>query len=254
MEFEFITIIVLFLIFFAAGFIDSIAGGGGILTIPALLFTGIPPQSVLGTSKLASTLGTGAAVINFAKNKKILWKVIAYGIIFSLTGSFIGSKTILHIPQEMVGKIIILLLPLGIIAVLIPKKQKNSRSNNLKKTDLLLKIPLICLIVGFYDGFFGPGTGAFLTVLFYLLTKMDLINATANAKVFNLISNIGGLTVFIISNKVIFSLGIPLAIANIAGNLLGSRLAIKKGEKVIRFFLIIVFILLLISLIYKYIK
>jgi uncharacterized membrane protein YfcA len=253
MDLEFGTTIILFIVFFIAGFIDSIAGGGGIITIPALLFAGIPPQAVLGTSKFASTFGTGIAVINFAKNKKIIWKVIAVGIIFSLIGSFLGSEIILSVPQETVGKIIIFMLPLGITATLIPKKYKNAQQSELSKTDLFIKTPIICTIIGFYDGFFGPGTGAFLILLFYLFTKMDMINATANAKAFNLASNMGALVVFILSSKVLFLLGIPLALANISGNFFGSKLAIKKGDKIIRIFLILVFILLLISLIYKYV-
>ncbi|MDL2262028.1 TSUP family transporter [Bacteroidales bacterium OttesenSCG-928-I21] len=247
--------IIIFLssVFFIAGFIDSIAGGGGILTVPALLFAGVSPQAVLGTSKFASTLGTGVAVLTFMKNKKILWKVIAAGILFSVVGSFLGSKIITLIQQEIVEIIIIFMLPVGIIATLIPKKNRNGFNDNIDKLDLYVKIPIICFAVGFYDGFFGPGTGAFLTLSFYLFTKMNLVNATANAKVFNFASNFSAMIVFSLSANVLFSLGIPLALANIAGNFLGSRLAIKKGEKIIKLFLTLVFILLLISLIHRFV-
>lgn len=252
MEFELITIILLSIVFFIAGFIDSIAGGGGLLTIPALLFTGIPPQSVLGTSKFASSFGTGMAVYNFARKKTIIWKVVAFGILYSLIGSFIGSKTILNINPDIVGRIIIFMLPIGIIATLLPKKQNEDKDNSLNKKDFIIKIPIICILIGFYDGFFGPGTGSFLTLFLYFFTNMSLLNATANSKVFNLISNVCSLTAFLFSSKVIFFLGFPLAISNIAGNHLGSKLAIKKGEKTIRIFLFIVLIIILLSLIYKY--
>jgi len=251
MEFELSVVLLLCGAFFVAGFIDSIAGGGGLITLPSLLFAGIPPQLALGTNKLASSLGTGTAVINFLINKKMLWKVILAGIAFSLIGSFAGSKTILLLDPDLVGKIIIFLLPLGIIATLIPRKGKVN-NNELTKIDYWIKIPIICLTIGFYDGFFGPGTGAFLTLAFFFFTKMKLIQATANAKVFNFMSNIGSLVAFLIGGKVLFLISIPLALSNMAGNFFGSRLAIKKGEKIIRFFLILAFALLLISLVWKY--
>jgi uncharacterized membrane protein YfcA len=251
MDFTITTILLLCLAFFIAGFIDSIAGGGGLITLPSLLFAGIPPQFALGTNKFASTFGTGTAVFNFAKSKKVNWKVIAFGIVFSLAGSFIGSKTILFLDQDLVGKIIIFLLPFGVVATLIPRKRTIS-GDELKQLDFLLKIPVICTIIGFYDGFFGPGTGSFLTLSFFFFTRMKLIDATANAKVFNLMSNIGGLTAFILSSKVLFLLGIPLAASNMFGNYFGSKLAIKKGEGIIKFFLIFVFVMLMVSLIWKY--
>jgi len=251
MEFSIFTIVLLCLAFFIAGFIDSIAGGGGLITLPSLLFAGIPPQLALGTNKLASTFGTGTAVFNFVRSKKIIWKVVAFGIAFSLGGSFLGSQTVMIFNQDIVGKIIVFMLPLGVIAVLIPRKGIISGCE-LTKRDLSLKIPLICLIIGFYDGFFGPGTGSFLTLSFFFFTRMKLIDATANAKVFNLLSNVGSLTAFIIGSKVLFLLAIPIALANMAGNFLGSRLAIKRGEGVIKFFLVFAFIMLLGSLVWKY--
>ncbi len=251
MEFEISVIVLLSIAFFVAGFIDSIAGGGGLITLPALLFAGIPPQLALGTNKLASSLGTGTAVLNFMLNKKMLLKVLAIGIIFSLSGSFVGSKTILLLDTDLVGKIIIILLPIGIIATLMPRKGKTN-DNKLTKLDYWLKIPLICLVIGFYDGFFGPGTGSFLTLGFFFFTRMKLVQATANAKVFNLMSNIGSLVAFLLAGKVLFMIAIPLALANMTGNYFGSRLAIKKGEGIIRVFLIIAFVLLLTSLIWKY--
>jgi uncharacterized membrane protein YfcA len=251
MEFSIFTIVLLCLAFFIAGFIDSIAGGGGLITLPSLLFAGVPPQFALGTNKLASTFGTGTAVFNFVRSKKVNWKVVAFGIVFSLGGAFVGSQTVMIFDQEIVGKIIVFMLPLGVIAVLIPRKGIISGSE-LTKRDLRLKIPLICLIIGFYDGFFGPGTGSFLTLSFFFFTRMKLIDATANAKVFNLMSNVGGLTAFILGSKVLFLLAIPIALSNMAGNFLGSRLAIKRGEGVIRVFLIFAFVMLLVSLVWKY--
>jgi len=245
------AIIILSAVSFLAGFIDSIAGGGGLLLLPSLLLAGIPPQVALGTNKFASSIGTGAALINFILKKKVVWKITASGIAFSLLGSFIGTKTILIFNNETVGKIIIFLLPLAMLITLIPQKER-ATGNEPSRFDLTIKIPAICLLIGFYDGFFGPGTGSFLIIAFYIFIGLGLVQSSATAKVFNLASNLGALAIFILEGKVIFMLGIPLAIANILGNYLGSNLAVKKGANTIKFFLLLSLSILMISLIWKY--
>lgn len=251
MEIDLVTIIILASISFIAGFIDSIAGGGGLLMIPSYLLAGLPPHIALGTNKFVATIGTGSAVFNFIRKGKISYKIILAGILFALSGAYIGSKVILHFDQNLVGKIIVFLLPLGIIATLYPKKSA-TKKNSVSKNDLYVKTPLICLITGFYDGFFGPGTGAFLALAFYIFLKLNLIEATANAKVFNFLSNFGSLIAFIISGKILYIMALPLVVTNVLGNYLGSHLAIKKGEKFIKFFLIIVMLILLATLVYKF--
>lgn len=251
MEINTLTIIALMSISFLAGFIDSIGGGGGLLSLPCYLIAGLPPHIALGTNKFAATFGTGAAVFNYIRKGKIYLKIILSGIVFSLVGAFIGSKIILLFDQNLVGKIFIILFPLGVIATFYPKKAIIQKEK-LNKIDSYLKVPLICVIVGFYDGFFGPGSGTFLALSFYTFLKLNLIEATANAKVFNFFSTFGSLLAFIIGGKVFYTLGIPLAVTNILGNYLGSHLAIKKGEKVIKLVLIIVLVVLFITLIWKF--
>jgi len=248
---ELITIF-LFIVSFLAGLIDSIAGGGGLLLIPALLFAGLPPQTALGTNKLAGTVGTGFAFYNFLRHKKIVWRVAAVGIIFSLTGAFLGSKTILFFNNETVGKIIVFLLPLAVLGTLLPKKESSAaRVATVRNLDL--KVPLICLAIGFYDGFFGPGTGSFLIMAFYLFVGLDLAQASATAKAFNLASNLGALSIFLLGGKVLWGLGLLLAVGNLGGNFCGSVLVIKKGAKIVKPFLIISLSILFVSLLWKYI-
>jgi uncharacterized protein len=252
LDFDNTTItIILSAVSFLAGFIDSIAGGGGLLLLPSLLLAGLPPQIALGTNKFASSMGTGTALFNFILKKKVVWKIAASGIAFSLIGSFIGTKTILFFNNETVGRIIIFLLPLAMLITLIPQKEQ-ATGKEPSKFDLTVKIPTICLFIGFYDGLFGPGTGSFLIIAFYMFIGLGLVQSSATAKVFNLASNIGALIVFILGGKVIYLLGIPLAIANIAGNYFGSNLAIKKGSNTVRFFLLLSLTILMISLIWKY--
>lgn len=245
------TVFILSLVSFSAGFIDSIAGGGGLIMMPALLISGVAPQMVLGTNKFASTFGTGMSLINYIRNRRIVWKIVGIGIFFTLLGAFLGSKTILIFPNDTIGKIIVFLLPFAMIGTLIPRKEHDFEVE-LLINNLYIKVPLICLMLGFYDGFFGPGTGSFLILAFYLVIGLNLVQASATAKVFNLTSNISALIVFLIERKVIFFLGLPLAIANIAGNYLGSHLVIQKGANIVKTFLIISLVILLIYLGWKY--
>jgi hypothetical protein len=251
-DFDIITItIILSAVSFLAGLVDSIAGGGGLLLLPSLLIAGLPPQTALGTTKLASSSGTSVALINFVRNKKVVWKIASSGVLFSLTGSFIGTKTILIFSNETVGKIIIFLLPLAMLITLIPR----NNGGELKEPsgfDIVFKIPAICLFIGFYDGFFGPGAGSFFIIAFHVFMGLGLVRSSATAKVFNLASNLGALLVFILERKVIFTIGIPLAAANILGNHIGSTLAVKKGANIVRFFLILSLSILMVSLIWKY--
>jgi len=251
MSLSIFSIAILAVVSFTAGFIDSIAGGGGLLTLPSYLIAGIPPHYALGTNKFQGTIGTCVAVLNYIRGGHVRLKIILAGILFVLGGSFIGSRMILHFDQAAAGKIIILLLPAGVAATLLPKK-KGSEKHRLTLKDNFLLIPMIGFIIGFYDGFFGPGTGAFLAISFHIFLKLDLIEATANAKVFNLLSNTGGLAGFIIGGTVLFKIGIPLAASNMLGNYLGSHLAIRKGDGVIRFFLTVVLLILFTTLIWKF--
>jgi hypothetical protein len=243
--------IILTAVSFLAGFIDSIAGGGGLLLLPSLMLAGLPPQIALGTNKFASSIGTGAALINFILKKKVVWEIAGSGIAFSLLGSYIGTRSILIFSNEITGKIIILLLPFAMLITLMPQKERET-GNEPSVSDLAVKIPFICLLLGFYDGFFGPGTGSFLIIAFHLFIGLGLVQSSATSKVFNLASNLAALLVFILEGKVIYMLGIPLAVANILGNYLGSSLAVKKGANAVKFFLLLSLSILMISLIWKY--
>jgi len=244
--------IILSLVSFLAGLIDSIAGGGGLLLVPSLLLAGLPPQTALGTNKFAATMGTGTALLNFIRGRKVIWKIAVYGIAFALLGGFAGSKAILSFDNKVVEKVIVFLLPLAAIGVLYPKKSIVSQKSHFSRADSFLKIPLICFPIGFYDGFFGPGTGSFFILTFYLFLGIGLVHASGTAKVFNLLSNLGALVIFLYEKKVFYLLGVPLALANIAGNYVGSRLVIKKGEKIVRAFLLISLSVLFVSLVWKY--
>ncbi len=245
------AIILLGTIAFIAGFVDSIAGGGGLFLVPGFLLVGLPPQVALGQEKLVSTLGTLAAIRNFLVNSKMVWKVALVGVPFSLLGAYLGANLIVSIPQETVGKIILALIPFGILIFLTPK-DRPVQEHVLSHRMLFTVVPLTCLVIGFYDGFFGPGTGSMFIIAFHYLLKMDLVSSSANSKTFNFASNIGALVAFVIAGKVIYLLALPLVACNILGNHLGSTLAIRKGNDVVRKALVFSMLCLFASLGVKY--
>lgn len=237
---------------FAAGFIDSIAGGGGLILVPSFILAGLPPQVALGQEKIVSTLGTIAAIRNFVKNKKVIWTAVASGIPAGLVGAYVGAEAILYFDPDTVGKIILGMLPIGIVISFIPK-QDNHQSEQVINTKIIyFGVPVAVFVIGFYDGFFGPGTGSFLILVLHYLLKFDLVSASATSKLFNFSSNIGALIAFMLAGKLLYMLAIPLAMMNLIGNHLGSASAMKFGPGFVRKTLSVSLMLLMASLGYKF--
>lgn len=237
----------LFIASLIAGYIDSVAGGAGLILVPAALLAGFTPQAALGQEKLVSTVGTLAAIKNFMKSKSIIWKIVPLGIISSLIGAYIGTKTILLLPAEIVYYIILFFLPIGLVFTLL--KGKIQKNNTLETLSFSMGIMIFtCFIVGFYDGFFGPGTGSIFIICLYLLNKIPLLNASATSKIFNFSSNIGSFVGFAMAGKMAFLVGIPMIAGSLIGNHIGSAHTIKTNGNVIKKVLIITVSLMLISL------
>jgi uncharacterized membrane protein YfcA len=250
---EILTTIWLVAAAFLGGFIDSIAGGGGLIALPALLATGMPAHMALGTSKFQGMCGTTSAIINFQRNQKIIWKVAFFGIPFALIGSVLGARLTLLFDPVSLARILIMILPPAAIAVFASKTITRERPAGapLSNGAIVLTI-LACLTIGLYDGFFGPGTGTFLIVALVLFANMGMVNASATAKTFNLASNFGAFVTFLVSGHVNFSYAIFMAVANIGGNLLGSHLTIKHGASIVQKILVVSLTILFIYLIVKY--
>jgi len=247
----FATVLFLCCVYFAAGFIDSVAGGGGLISIPLFLLVNVPADFVLGTNKMVTPFGTASALALYAKNGFVLWRMALLGLPAALLGGFLGSKTILLFDNTAIGHIVIFLLPLGIAATFI-SKNKTAEIKQLTKYSLYVYCPLICFCIGFYDGFFGPGTGSFFILAFHSLLGIGLIYASATAKLFNFASGVSSAIAFALQGKVLYFVAIPLAVSNIAGNVIGSKLAIKTGASFIRKILIVSLTILFISLIWKF--
>lgn len=247
-----LAILVLCFIAFLAGFVDSVAGGGGLFLVPGFLLVGLPPQYALGQEKIVSTLGTLAAIRNFVQESKMLWRVAALGVPFALGGAYVGAQTILLIPAEIVAKILLVLIPVGIILFALPKQDAGNRPA-VKSSLFYCIVPLVCFLVGFYDGFFGPGTGSMFIIAFHYLLRLDLVSASANAKSFNFASNIGALVAFAWAGKVIYQIALPLVISNIVGNHVGSKLALANGANFVKKVLLFSMFVLFVSLLAKFV-
>ncbi|MDX7988103.1 hypothetical protein FE392_12290 [Xenorhabdus sp. 12] len=248
-EYLYLGIFILVIASFVAGYIDSIAGGAGLILIPSFMLVGLPPHLALGQEKLVSTVGTIAAIKNFLKNKSIIWSIIPAGIISSLLGAYIGARAVIYLPSHIITYIIIGMLPLGLLAAFFKGKlsSKNEIKSQVKKSVFI--VFMTCFIVGFYDGFFGPGTGSIFIICLYLINNLDLLKASATSKIFNFSSNIGAFIAFAISGNMAFVIGIPMIIASLLGNHIGSIHAIKTNGEIVKKVLIITVIIMMITLV-----
>jgi uncharacterized membrane protein YfcA len=232
---------------FIAGYIDSIAGGGGMIQVPVLLYSGIPPVFVLATNKMASLFGTLMATIKYFLSKKISMKIVSIAIIPCLIASYIGSKLVMYIPDEIIKWAILVAIPIALFFLL--KKSKDIKEEDTKLTNK--NIVLATAPIGFYDGILGPGTGTYMTIAMKKFLHIDYIIATASTKPLNLATNVGSAIAFVMAGKVLWMIAIPMAIANMLGSYVGTHFAIKGGEVFIKKVLIFVLIFMLLANIIK---
>jgi uncharacterized membrane protein YfcA len=241
------TALILALVFLG-GFVDAIAGGGGLISLPAYLAAGLPPHAALATNKFSSCLGTMAAVIRYWRAGTLRWRLGLVAALGAVAGSVVGARLVLMIPAIVVHTLVLVLLPAALLLLLFRERLFPAKAGATPVRGILLRSALIGLAIGTYDGFFGPGTGTFMTLAFATFLALDLLGASANARLANLASNAGSLLVFLWYGEVLFPLAWLAATAGIGGNLLGSRLAIRKGDRVIRPLLVVVLFLLLLEI------
>ena len=231
--------IILFCVALIASAIDAIAGGGGLLVVPAMLLLGLNPLVTLGTNKLQSCFGTATSSYNYFKNGLLKEKNIKFIFLISFIGSFFGTLLVSQLSNEILNTIIPIFL-ISAAIFLIVNKQMNIKSVYIISSFF---IPFIFLI-GFYDGFFGPGTGTFFVLIFLIIKQRNLMEATSATKVLNFSSNFAAFLVFTYKGLVIWELGLIMAIAQILGAYIGSNLAITKGENFVRPVIVLISIIL----------
>ena len=238
-----ITILLLCIAAFIAGFVDAIVGGGGLIQTPMglILLPQLPVSSVVGSLKIPAFSGTAFAAVQYVKKVTINWKLLLPMMAVAMLASFAGSNLLTMVHNDFMKPVLLIILSLVAIYTFI-KKDFGQHKEKLHSPILqIIYSFIISIVIGFYDGFIGPGAGSFLVLAFVALMGYDFLHASANAKMVNLATNFGSILLFIIKGKIIWAVAIPMALCNAAGGFIGAKLAINKGNKFIRiFFLIIV--------------
>lgn len=229
---------------FLAGFVDSAAGGGGLISLPAYYLAGLPPVLAAGTNKLSACLGTVASSARFLAGGKVRGSAALLAACGAFPGSWLGTMLLQHIPENAVRVMMLIVIPL-VAAVVLLRGKNMGGVQRVPDRAVNLTSFLIGLAVGFYDGLVGPGTGTFLIILFTMLLGMEAVMASGTAKLVNLTSNVVSLVTLLASGQVLFALGLPAAACGVLGNLLGAQMTIRKGSGFIRGMLIVVLGLLL---------
>ncbi len=236
---------------FLGGIIDAVAGGGGLVTLPAYLIAGLPPHLAAGTNKCGNFFGTMLATCRFLKRGNIHWGSAVSAAVCALAGAWLGARLNMVVPERILYGLMLVVVPL-MAGFLMWKRDFGSedRSGELSRNRLIWLSALIGLAVGCYDGFFGPGAGTFLMLAFTGLCKFDLLTASGNTKLANSASNAASLVTFALGGKVLWAVGIPAAVCGVLGGYLGASLALKKGARIIRPMFVVVLTMLILRLVY----
>ena len=217
-----------------AGVLDGIAGGGGIIALPAYLITGMPPQNAYACNKIQSCLGTSCSAAKFIKDKYVDFKTIAIALPFTIVASYLSTHLVMSIPSEIIKIVICCCIPIPVVLMFLRRKIS---SGTVKKQSINTKVVLLSMlagtVLGAYDGLFGPGGGTVAIILFSMLLNYDLRVGNGNGKVIIVISNLTATIKYIFSGYMIWHVAIPCALANMIGSYIGASLVIRKGDKLV---------------------
>lgn len=237
-DFAFNLLLLLFAAAFFAGFVDSIAGGGGLITVPAMLIAGIPPLQTLGTNKVQSIFGAGSATLAYARNGHVKLRDQLPMALMAVFGGALGAALATIMPSDVLH----IIMPFLLIAIALYfafKPNLDDVEKHRRLTPMLFGLTFVPLI-GFYDGAFGPGTGSFLMLSFVTLAGFGLLKATAHTKLLNFGSNLGALIVFIFSGAILWKVGLTMGLGQFLGAQVGSKVAMRIGAKIIKPLLVVV--------------
>ncbi|MDR1781994.1 MAG: TSUP family transporter [Bacilli bacterium] len=249
-EFDWSTLLIAISFMLVGAFVDSIAGGGGIFNVVGLMMAGLPIHAVIGTNKTSAMFGTAIATHNYFKNGYFDKKYIPFSVIGALLFAFLGSWVGNIMNTESLTNLMMIAIPIVGILMLFGLKPKEHKKELAKKKIYFLSC-LVGSIVGFYDGLIGPGGGTFY-IIGFSLAGLSLLEANGNAKIVNLASNIASAILFLLKGRVVLWLVIPCIIASMIGGHIGSTLAIKNGDKIVKPAIVCVLILLIAKSIFKF--
>ena len=234
---------------FLAGFVDAIAGGGGLISLPAYLLAGVPMHQAIATNKLSSATGTTISTIRYCRNTRVDWSIAGPAIVLSLIGSGIGAKLTMMMPESVLKIVLLVVLPVTAVVVFRKNALVEKQGGSVSHRRMLVITWIAALVIGCYDGFYGPGTGTFLILVMVGLAKMDMMQAAANTKLINLASNLSALAAFLIGGKVVLTLGLAASVFSIAGHYTGSSMVMKNGTKIVKPIILVVLALLFLKVI-----
>ena len=238
---------------FLASFVDAVAGGGGLISLPAYYLTGMTSHFAIGSNKFSSCIGTMFSTGRFLKSGSFHLRVALVSAGFALAGSYAGARLALFLDDRFLRLAMLVLLPFAAAVILLSRKKDSSDISTFEKIPTRRAMILsagIGLALGMYDGFFGPGTGTFLIIAFTAFLGFDYKTACGNTKVVNLASNAAALVTFVAAGTIQYSVAVPAAVCSIAGHWIGSGLAIKKGARFIRPVMVFVLVLLFSKVVY----
>ncbi len=248
MEITWITYLIVCPLIFLGGFVDAVAGGGGLISLPAYMIAGLPVHSAIGTNKISSFMGTSVSTFKLGKAGNIPWKMAIPCVIAALIGSSTGANLALLVDAFVFKIIMLFIIPITAIYVF-RNRSMGDEPEPIEARSMMIRAILIALVIGVYDGFYGPGTGTFLILLLSGFAKMRLKEANGIAKSINLSTNMGALVVYLMSGKAMIMLGLIAGIFGIAGNYIGVTLFMEKGSKAVKPIMITVLTIFFIKII-----
>ncbi|WP_439859961.1 sulfite exporter TauE/SafE family protein [Pseudomonas sp. MBLB4136] len=223
-----------------AGYLDAIAGGGGIIQVPILLLSGMPPVNVLATNKAVALMGTASAAVRYMLGGQVVWRIVRVAALPCLLAAYLGSHLAMLTPDWLLELCILGCLIVALLAALLVRTGTFGGGPPPSSARIICNL----MPVGLYDGFSGPGTGVFLVLVKHARLKLEMLAATATTKPINLLTNVGGVAAFIWAGKVVWAVAVPMILANALGGWLGSRAAIRRGAAYIRRMLLVMLVML----------
>lgn len=233
---------------FLASFVDAIGGGGGIISVPVYLLAGLPAHFALGTNKLSSCIGTAASTFRYIRHGYVHWPLAVPSILLALLGSHLGTRLQLMVDERYLKYLLLLVLPL-VAAVLLRRKKLPEQPGRIHPWLRRGMVWGASLIIGTYDGFYGPGTGTFLLLVFCTAARLDVRTASGNVKLVNLSSNLGAMLTSLLAGKVLAPIGLIAAVFSVAGHYIGAGLTIKNGSRIVRPVIFVVLALLSVKIV-----
>lgn len=246
-DFSIITFLIVCPLTFLGGFVDAVAGGGGLISLPAYMIAGLPVHNAIATNKLSSGMGTTVATYRLASLGYIPWRKAALCIVMAIIGSSTGAKLALMVDADLFKKLMLVIIPATAIYVM-RNKNMDEPKEPLGDRQTVIRASLVALLIGVYDGFYGPGTGTFLILLLSGFAHISLKESNGIAKSINLTTNLSSLAVYLMNGKVIILLGLAGGLFGIVGNYIGVTFFKNKGAKAVRPLMIIVLVIFFIKI------